>query len=225
MMQEDGKKLPEDKVDESRPTEEIADSEDAAAAAAEQAANDMEQEPDAPAAPPENEVAGEPDELAVLTEENASLKDRLVRTLADLENTRKRAQRDREDAQKFAVQKFARDMCEVADNLQRAIDAAPEEGADENTMAVLEGVKITRAALQQIFERHGIRVIEARDQKFDPNLHEAMTEIDVPGAPPGICIEVIETGYTLNGRLLRPARVVVTKAQSRSAGQRVDTQA
>lgn len=222
MMQEDGKKLPEDKVDETRPTEEIADREDAAAQATEHAANDMDQDSDAPSG---SAVAGEPDELAVLTEENAALKDRLVRTLADLENTRKRAQRDREDAQKFAVQKFARDMCEVADNLQRAIDAAPEEGADENTMAVLEGVKITQAALRQIFERHGIEVIEARDKKFDPNLHEAMTEIDVPGAPPGICIEVIETGYTLNGRLLRPARVVVTKAQSRSSGQKVDTQA
>lgn len=224
MMQEDGKKLPEDQVDETEPTEEIADREDRAAEAAEAAANDMEADPDAPAAPPENEVAGEPDELTVLTEENAALKDRLVRTLADLENTRKRAQRDREDAQKFAVQKFARDICEVADNLQRAIDAAPEEGADENTRAVLEGVKITQASLRQIFERHGIKEIEAKDQKFDPNLHEAMTELDVPGAPPSTCIEVIETGYTLNGRLLRPARVIVTKAQNRS-GQKVDTQA
>lgn len=166
----------------------------------------------------------EPDPMAELAEENAALKDRLMRTLADLENTRKRAQRDREDALKYGVQKFARDICEVADNLQRALDSTDEGAASDETKAVLEGVKITRSSVKQIFERHGIKEIEAENQKFDPNLHEAMTEIDVPGAPPSTCIQVIETGYTLHDRLLRPARVVVSKAQSPS-GQKVDTSA
>ncbi|WP_416899055.1 MAG: nucleotide exchange factor GrpE [Minwuia sp.] len=166
----------------------------------------------------------EPDPVAVLEEENAALKDRLMRTMAELENNRRRAQRDREDALKYGAQKFARDMCEVADNLQRALDATAEEDANAETKAVLEGVKITRDSLKQIFERHGVQEIDAQDQKFDPNLHEAMTEIDVPGAPPSTCIQVIERGYTLNGRLLRPARVVVTKSQSQT-GNKVDTSA
>jgi len=164
------------------------------------------------------------DPMAVLAEENAALKDRLVRTLADLENTRKRAQREREDALKYGAQKFARDICELADNLQRALDSTDEANANEETKAVLEGVKITRDSLKQIFERHGVKEIEAENQRFDPNLHEAMTEVDVPGAPPSTCIQVIEKGFTLNGRLLRPARVIVTKAQSQS-GQKVDTSA
>jgi molecular chaperone GrpE len=166
----------------------------------------------------------DPDPFAVMAEENAALKDRLMRTLADLENTRKRGQREREDALKFGAQKFARDICEVADNLQRALDSTDEGNANEETRSVLEGVKITRDSLKQIFERHGVTEIEAENQRFDPNLHEAMTEIDVPGAPPSTCIQVIEKGFTLNGRLLRPARVIVTKAQSQS-GQKVDTSA
>ncbi|WP_417513867.1 nucleotide exchange factor GrpE [Minwuia sp.] len=172
----------------------------------------------------DQEPVVDPDPLAELAEENAVLKDRLMRTLADLENTRKRAQREKEDALKFGAQKFARDMCEVADNLQRALDSTSEEDASAETKGVLEGVKITRDSLKQIFERHGVREIEAENQKFDPNLHEAMTEVEVPGAPPGTCIQVIEKGFTLNGRLLRPARVIVARAQSQS-GQKVDTSA
>lgn len=193
-----------------------------------QPAPEPEAVPEAAAAAADADIFEEPfvgpDPLAELAEENAALKDRLMRTLADLENTRRRAQRDREDALKFGVQKFARDMCEVADNLQRALDSTAADDANEETKAVLEGVTITRDSLKQIFERHGIREIEAKDQKFDPNLHEAMTEIDVPGAPPLTCIDVIERGYLLHDRLLRPARVVVTKAQSQ-AGQKVDTSA
>ncbi len=203
--------------------------------AAETPANDQEKPAEEPVQPEPaaeatdgmeegEEVNPEPDPMAVLAEENAVLKDRLMRTLADLENTRKRAQRDREDALKYGVQKFARDICEVADNLQRALDATDAETANDETKGVLEGVRITRDSVRQIFERHGIREIEAKDKKFDPNLHEAMTEIDVPGAPPSTCIDVIETGYTLHERLLRPARVIVTRAEKKS-GQKVDTSA
>lgn len=166
----------------------------------------------------------EDDQIAELTAEVAALKDRLVRTYADLENTRKRAERDRQDALKFGATKFARDMCEVADNLRRALSSVPEDAGDANLMALTEGVKVTQAALSQIFERHGVKQIEAREQKFDPNLHEAMTEIEIPGAPPGTCVDVIEEGYTLNGRLLRPARVVVAKGTP-AAGPTVDTSA
>ncbi|MDF1733322.1 MAG: nucleotide exchange factor GrpE [Minwuia sp.] len=166
----------------------------------------------------------EEDQIAELTAEVAALKDRLVRTYADLENTRKRAERDRQDALKFGATKFARDMCEVADNLRRALSSVPEDAGDANLVALTEGVKVTQAALSQIFERHGVKQIEAREQKFDPNLHEAMTEIEIPGAPPGTCVDVIEEGYTLNGRLLRPARVVVAKGNP-AAGPTVDTSA
>ncbi|GJL86648.1 MAG: protein GrpE [Minwuia thermotolerans] len=166
----------------------------------------------------------EDDQIAELTAEVAALKDRLVRTYADLENTRKRAERDRQDALKFGATKFARDMCEVADNLRRALSSVPEDAGDANLMALTEGVKVTQAALSQIFERHGVKQIEAREQKFDPNLHEAMTEIEIPGAPPGTCVDVIEEGYTLNGRLLRPARVVVAKGTP-ATGPTVDTSA
>lgn len=166
----------------------------------------------------------EDDQIAELTAEVTALKDRLVRTYADLENTRKRAERDRQDALKFGATKFARDMCEVADNLRRALSSVPEDAGDANLMALTEGVKVTQAALSQIFERHGVKQIEAREQKFDPNLHEAMTEIEIPGAPPGTCVDVIEEGYTLNGRLLRPARVVVAKGTP-AAGPTVDTSA
>ena len=112
----------------------------------------------------------DPDPVAVLAEENAALKDRLVRTLADLENTRKRAQREREDALKFGAQKFARDICELADNLQRALDSTDEASANEETKAVLEGVKITRDSLKQIFERHGVKEIEAQESSINPFL-------------------------------------------------------
>ncbi|MDF1721275.1 MAG: nucleotide exchange factor GrpE [Minwuia sp.] len=166
----------------------------------------------------------EGDQVAELTNEVAALKDRLVRTLADLENTRKRGERDRQDALKFGASKFARDMCEVADNLRRAIGSVPADAADENLTALMEGVQVTQAALSQIFERHGVKQIDARDQKFDPNLHEAMTEIEIPGATPGTCIDVIEEGYTLNGRLLRPARVVVAKGTPAPAAG-IDTSA
>jgi len=166
----------------------------------------------------------EDDQIAELTAEVTALKDRLVRTYADLENTRKRAERDRQDALKFGATKFARDMCEVADNLRRALSSVPEDAGDANLVALTEGVKVTQAALSQIFERHGVKQIEAREQKFDPNLHEAMTEIEIPGAPPGTCVDVIEEGYTLNGRLLRPARVVVAKGNP-AAGPTVDTSA
>ena len=166
----------------------------------------------------------EVDQIAELTAEVAALKDRLVRTYADLENTRKRAERDRQDALKFGATKFARDMCEVADNLRRALSSVPQDAGDANLVALTEGVQVTQAALSQIFERHGVKQIEAREQKFDPNLHEAMTEIEIPGAPPGTCVDVIEEGYTLNGRLLRPARVVVAKGNP-AAGPTVDTSA
>ena len=164
----------------------------------------------------------EDDQIAEQTAEVTALKDRLVRTYADLENTRKRAERDRQDALKFGATKFARDMCEVADNLRRALSSVPEDAGDANLVALTEGVKVTQAALSQIFERHGVKQIEAREQKFDPNLHEAMTEIEIPGAPPGTCVDVIEEGYTLNGRLLRPARVIVAKGNP-AAGPTVDT--
>lgn len=166
-----------------------------------------------------------PDPLEELQKENAELKDRLMRTMADLENTRRRAERERTDAQRYGAVKFARDICEVADNLRRAVEAAPDAADNEPLAALLEGIGITERSLTQIFERNGITKVDAAGQKFDPNLHEAMTEIEVPGVDPGMVIQVLEEGYQIHDRLLRPARVIVNKRRPAGTGPQVDTKA
>ena len=165
-----------------------------------------------------------PDPLEELQKENADLKDRLVRAMAELENTRRRAERERTDAQRYGAVKFARDICEVSDNLRRAVEAAPEPADNEALASLLEGIGITEKSLTQIFERHGVKRVEAAGQKFDPNLHEAMTEIEVPGVDPGVVIQVLEEGYVIHDRLLRHARVIVNKRRSGTA-PKVDTSA
>ncbi len=156
--------------------------------------------------------------------EIAELKDKLLRAVAEAENVRRRAARDKEDAHKFAVANFARDLCEVADNLRRAVVSVPaEHSGDEAVKGLLEGVEMTERALLGAFERHGLRQIDPAGEKFDPNLHEAMTEIEAPDAEPGTVVQVFQTGYVLNDRLLRPARVVVARGGQKRQGGAVDT--
>jgi molecular chaperone GrpE len=157
-------------------------------------------------------VATEAVDPASLLRENVSLRDRLLRALADAENTRRRADKAAEDARKFAIAEFARELLIVIDNLERTIVAADGQAtpAAENA-ALIEGVQATLRVLMQTLERFGVRRIEALGQRFDPNLHEVMMEVDDTSQPPGTIVRVVEHGYTIHERLLRPARVVVSK--------------
>jgi molecular chaperone GrpE len=161
-------------------------------------------------------VATEAVDVGSLLVENASLRDRLLRALAESENTRQRADRTAEDARKFAIAEFARELLTVVDNLQRTIVAADGQApsAAENA-ALIEGVQATLRVLIQTLERFGVRRIEALGHRFDPSLHEVMMDVDDPSQPPGTITRVVEHGYTLHDRLLRPARVVIAKRRVR----------
>lgn len=170
-------------------------------------------------------------QIKILQEQLDKTKDQMIRALAEAENARKRAQKDREDASKFAVSSFARDLVNVADNLRRALDATPEE-PDDATKGLIGGIEATERELLKSFEKNGIKKTVPIDQPFDPNFHEVMFEAPIPEKANGTIIQVMEPGYTLNGRILRPARVGVAKnadnvapeAQS-EPGQNINTEA
>jgi molecular chaperone GrpE len=150
--------------------------------------------------------------VAALETELAEQKDRLLRALAETENVRRRAQREREEASKYAVAGFAKELLSVADNLRRALDSLPEaEARDERTRGLLAGVEATERELLAVFERNGIRRVDPGGERFDHNLHEAVFEAERPGKPGGLIIEVLQPGYVLHDRLLRPAMVGVAK--------------
>ncbi|HPD83156.1 MAG: nucleotide exchange factor GrpE [Alphaproteobacteria bacterium] len=150
------------------------------------------------------------DQIAALQKELLDARDRTMRALADAENTRKRAQKDREDAGKYAVANFARDMLAFGDNFARALKSLP----DSTPVAVTEGLNAMDKELLSTFERHGVRKIEPLDEPFDANYHEVMFEVATPGKTAGTIIQVIEPGYVLNDRLLRAAKVGIAKAES-----------
>jgi len=150
--------------------------------------------------------------LAAVDAELADTKDRLLRALAEAENVRRRFQREREDAQKYAISGFAKDLLSTVDNLRRALDAVPEgEVTDPRTRSLLDGVAATERELVAAFERHGLRRIDPQGERFDHNFHQAIFEVERPGAPAGTVIEVLQPGYVLHDRLLRPAMVGVAK--------------
>jgi len=150
------------------------------------------------------------DEVEALRAETAALKEQVLRFAADAENTRRRAERETNDARAYAIQKFARDLLGVADNLARAMAAAPAEGADPAVKTFVVGVEMTEKELQTAFERNGLKRIDpAKGEKFDPHKHQAMMEQPATDVPPGGVIQVLQTGYELLGRLVRPAMVVV----------------
>jgi molecular chaperone GrpE len=150
--------------------------------------------------------------IAALEAELAERKDHLLRALAETENVRRRAQREREDAAKYAVAGFAKELLSVADNLRRALDSLPEaEAGDERTRSLLAGVEATERELMSVFDRHGIRRIDPAGERFDHNLHQAIFEAERPGKRGGMVIEVLQPGYVLHDRLLRPAMVGVAK--------------
>jgi molecular chaperone GrpE len=170
---------------------------------------------DSGAFPDEGAAAPSPEERAVvqLEAELADTKDRLLRALAETENVRRRAQREREDTQKYAISNFARDLLSSVDNLRRALDSVPEaEVLDSRAKSLLEGVAATERELLAAFERHGLKRIDPKGERFDHNFHQAIFEVERPGAAPGTVIEVLQPGYVLHDRLLRPAMVGVAKA-------------
>jgi molecular chaperone GrpE len=147
-----------------------------------------------------------------LEAELAEYKDRLLRALAETENVRRRAQREREDASKYAIAGFAKDLLSAADNLRRALESLPEsEAKDERTRSLLAGVAATERELLGVFERHGIKRIDPQGEVFDHNVHQAIFEAERPDQPSGSVVEVLQPGYVLHDRLLRPAMVGVAK--------------
>jgi molecular chaperone GrpE len=179
------------------------------------------------------QMPGAADALAEAREESAALKDQLLRTMADMENLRRRAQREKEDAARFGISGFARDLLAVADNLRRALEAvAPEALAgDEALKSLVTGVEMTERELLGAFEKHGLKRVDPLGQKFDSNLHQAMFEVPGTGQPHGTVVQVMQPGYVLSDRLLRAAMVGVAKGDPQAAGDggpgaaRVDTTA
>jgi molecular chaperone GrpE len=160
-------------------------------------------EADAPAADP----------LVTLEAEKAELKDKLLRTLADMENLRRRTEREVADAKAYAVTGFARDLLGVADNLRRALESlGPEAQAalDPAMKAMVEGIELTERELIKTLEKHNVKKLDPLGQKFDPNLHQAMFEAPDPTHPKGHVVAVVQSGYAISGRVLRPALVGVS---------------
>lgn len=155
--------------------------------------------------PPERDLAAE----------NKELQDKLLRTLADMENLRRRHTRELDDARKYGMTGFARDLLDVADNMRRALAAVPDEARSGNELAqnLLEGVELTERTLLNAFDKHGVKkIVPERGEKFDHNRHQAMFEVPTSDLPPGHVADVMQTGWVISERLLRPAMVGVTKA-------------
>ena len=165
--------------------------------------------------PEANGADGMGQELEGLRAEVEAQKDRALRAMAEVENVRKRLERERDDARTYSVTRFARDMLTVADNLTRALAAFPPDArakSDDAVKAVLDGVDATARELAAALARHGVKPIQAAGQKFDPNLHQAIAEIPTRDAQPGTVVNVVQPGYLIGDRLLRPAMVTVAKA-------------
>jgi molecular chaperone GrpE len=155
--------------------------------------------------------AGEP---AVPAQEMAELRDRLLRSLAEMENMRRRTEREVADARAYGISAFARDLLAIADNMRRALDAfgaEPHEAADAGTKALLEGVELTERELLKVLEKHGVRKLDAEGTKFDPYRHQAMYEVPDESVPAGTVVQVVQPGYTIGERVLRPALVAISK--------------
>ena len=156
-----------------------------------------------------------------LEAEKSDLTDRLLRVVADMENLRRRTERDVSDARKYAVAKFAGDMLVVGDNLRRARDTVPEEAraADPALAAFVEGVEMTAREMDRALEKHGVVKIEAEGERFDPHRHQAVFEAPDPSVPAGTVVQVLQTGYTIGDRVLRAAMVGVSKGGPKAANE------
>lgn len=179
-----------------------------------EAANANDAEATEPEAQPEEAVETDAELIARLSAENEELKDRFIRIAADMENLRRRTARDVRDARAYAVTNFARDMLGVGDNLRRALEAIPQEARDAGDAgfkALIEGVEMTERDMLGALERHGVKKLEPKGEKFDPNFHQAMFEVPNPEVPHNSVFEVVQAGYVIGDRVLRPAMVGVAK--------------
>ena len=159
-------------------------------------------------------AVAEPDPLDVLREENAELRDRYLRLAAEMDNLRRRTERDVKDAKSYSVAGFARDMLAVSDNLRRAIEAIPAEArqsGDAGYTTLVEGVEMTERAMLSALERHGVKKLEPVGEKFDPNFHQAMFEVPNAEVPNNTVVQVVQAGFVIGERVLRPAMVGVAK--------------
>jgi molecular chaperone GrpE len=160
------------------------------------------------------------DRSAVLEREHAETKDRLLRALAEMENLRKRTEREVADSRLYSVTSFARDLLIVADNMRRALDAVTPElraSAENGVKSLIEGVELTERELLKALEKNGVRQFTPQGQKFDPNVHQAMFEIPDASVPAGSVVQVVQPGYMIGDRVLRPALVGVSKGGPKMA--------
>jgi molecular chaperone GrpE len=158
-------------------------------------------------------------ELTALAAENSDMRDRLLRAMAEMENVRRRTEREKADTARYAISNFARDVLTVGDNLRRTIEHVPAEAASQDPAlkSFLDGVELTERELLNVLERHGVSRIEPLGQRFDPNCHQAMYEVQKPAVAEGTVIDVMQAGYVIGDRCLRPALVAVAKGGAKPA--------
>ena len=176
--------------------------------------DDSSTEAAAESAPAQSEAERDAAAVQALIAENASLKDKVLRTLAEMENLRRRTEKEVADAKTYGVTALARDMLTFADNLRRALENVPpeaREAADNALRSFVEGIELTERDFLSRLARHGVRKLEPKGQKFDPNFHEAMFEAHDESVPPGTVAHVVEEGFAIGDRVLRPAKVGVAK--------------
>ncbi len=175
------------------------------------------EEPEAPK--PDEPVRSESKAVAELQAQVADLKDRLLRAAAEMENMRRRFEREMADTRQYAVTGFAREVLAIGDNLSRALAAVPEEARKEDgaLKVLLDGVEMTERELVRVLDKHNVKRIEPHGEKFDPNFHQAMFEVEHEEAPHGTVVQVIQPGYSIGERILRPALVGVAKAVAKKA--------
>ena len=179
---------------------------------------DAEPESAAAAQASDVEAGQDSDPLTAMTAERDALKDQLLRALADTENMRRRSEREADTARKYGHTQFARDLVGAIDNLARALASAPEDKSslDESVQSLLTGIELSWTEIQSAIEKHGVRQINPVGEKFDYNFHQAMFEVPTNDQPPGMVLEVVQHGYALHDRLLRPAMVGVSKAADKA---------
>lgn len=170
--------------------------------------------------------AGDADPTAALARENAELKDKVLRTLAEMENLRRRTERDVGDARQYGIAGFARDLLGVADNIRRALDAMdPELRADPKVQPLIEGVELTERELAKALEKNGVTRFDPQGERFDPHLQQAMYEVPDASVPSGTVVQVIQAGYMISDRVLRPALVAVAKGGPKPGAEPVNDNA
>jgi molecular chaperone GrpE len=162
----------------------------------------------------------EPNSVEALTQEAAESRDKMLRTLAEMENLRKRTQKEVADGRTYAITNFAREVLDIADSLQRALDAVPADtraAADPGLKALLEGVELTERSLLNTLGKNGVKKFDPSGEKFDPNFQQAMYEVPDSSVPAGTVVQVVQAGYTIGERVLRPALVAVSKGGVKAA--------